>query len=222
MEHLIKLILIQLDKKPHDIAKKKFGATPEITCYDLLFAIIYTNTSSEAAATFGLTQKPINAAMKRLLPATKLAGGGATWKYIVLQLIEHKNCPSCNTIKSNKSFSINTSKCKTCVSAYNTSEVGKKYNRDYYKHNYSINPKYYLYKTEKRSNRIKLCTPSWANHTDISSFYANCPKGYHVDHIIPLHGKYVCGLHVLDNLQYLPIQENLQKNNYHESENYWR
>lgn len=56
-------------------------------------------------------------------------------------------------------------------------------------------------------------TPSWANLDDIRQFYINCPDGYHVDHIIPLRGEYVSGLHVLDNLQYLPATENLRKRN---------
>lgn len=63
--------------------------------------------------------------------------------------------------------------------------------------------------------------PSWADTQAITDFYKNCPEGYHVDHIIPLKGKYVCGLHVLYNLQYLPAAENLTKSNYHESEGDW-
>ena len=39
----------------------------------------------------------------------------------------------------------------------------------------------------------------------IKEFYANCPKGYHIDHIIPLQGKNISGLHVLSNLQYVCI-----------------
>jgi len=64
-----------------------------------------------------------------------------------------------------------------------------------------------------RKGRIKDATPIWANKRDIRLFYVNCPDGFHVDHIIPLRGKIVSGLHVLENLQYLPATENLNKSN---------
>jgi hypothetical protein len=58
--------------------------------------------------------------------------------------------------------------------------------------------------------------PGWADHTAIVAFYKACPEGYHVDHIIPLRGEVVSGLHVENNLQYLPAVENLRKYNRYE------
>jgi len=61
--------------------------------------------------------------------------------------------------------------------------------------------------------RVSRATPPWANRKAITDFYAKCPVGYNVDHIIPLNGKYVSGLHVLENLQYLTTAENAAKGN---------
>lgn len=65
---------------------------------------------------------------------------------------------------------------------------------------------------ERTARKIKA-TPLWANKEKIQEIYNNCPKGYHVDHIVPLKGKNVSGFHVEHNLQYLPAKENLSKRN---------
>ncbi len=56
-------------------------------------------------------------------------------------------------------------------------------------------------------------TPPWADLEAIEAFYVARPAGHHVDHKIPLQGKLISGLHVLENLQYLPAVENLSKGN---------
>jgi hypothetical protein len=65
---------------------------------------------------------------------------------------------------------------------------------------------------KRRAAKLKA-TPKFANLNKIKEVYKNCPKGYHVDHIIPLQGKNVCGLHVEWNLQYLTPSDNHSKSN---------
>ena len=51
------------------------------------------------------------------------------------------------------------------------------------------------------------------NLSEVEAFYASCPPGYEIDHILPRNGKTVCGLHQIDNLQILPKAENRRKRN---------
>lgn len=64
----------------------------------------------------------------------------------------------------------------------------------------------------QRAKRL-LRVPAWSETEEIKEFYANCPPGFEVDHIYPLQGEFVSGLHVLGNLQYLQMVENRAKRN---------
>lgn len=74
----------------------------------------------------------------------------------------------------------------------------------------------------RRASKI-LRTPGWLTKDDITSMQnmhilaenltAETGLLHHVDHILPLRGKYVSGLHVPDNLQVIPAADNLRKNN---------
>ena len=69
-----------------------------------------------------------------------------------------------------------------------------------------------IYNHKKR----KLRVPKWSEKELIVQFYYNCPIGYEVDHIYPLRGEKVSGLHVFGNLQYLTLEENRAKHNRYE------
>lgn len=72
----------------------------------------------------------------------------------------------------------------------------------------------------KRNARKLNATPAWADQTVIASIYAEAVRltretgiKHEVDHIYPLQGRLVCGLHCEDNLQILTKVENIRKHN---------
>ena len=93
------------------------------------------------------------------------------------------------------------------------------YSRDYAK---TIRHKRSAY-AMKRYAQNKKCTPSWLTqeqHKQIEYLYwlaadlrSVTGQEYHVDHIVPIQGENVCGLHVPWNLQVLPSDVNIGKSN---------
>lgn len=146
----------------------------------------------------GITDYKAKQLVKLLFP-DKPAVNTKVCTYI-LSKYELKYCSKCELVKDFISFSLNSSKsggyntcCKSCYT-----ETTREYQREY----------------QKRRKALKLDRmPKWADIRKIQEIYNNCPDGYHVDHIVPLQGINVCGLHVEHNLQYLTAQENLQKGN---------
>jgi hypothetical protein len=69
-----------------------------------------------------------------------------------------------------------------------------------------------------KRRRLVKATPAWADLEVIREYYRLARRaGKEVDHIVPIAGKNVCGLHVLNNLQMLSRSENASKGNRHAS-----
>lgn len=77
------------------------------------------------------------------------------------------------------------------------------------------------YAASYRALKLKA-TPAWADKEKIAEFYEAADflgmvtgEWYHVDHVVPLKSKLVCGLHWEGNLQVLLGSENQAKGNRH-------
>lgn len=189
-----------------------------IIVFQLIEALLVHKSSVAAIKSLGYSPQTFNRNTQKLFPNIKLNGGGETWSYYLLHKSDYKHCGSCDSIKLKAEFtrSIHTSdglykKCRECNKIYNADwySSNKEYHRQYLKDNRSS----FNLNNAKRRAIEKSALPPWADLEKIKKFYLECPKGYHVDHIVPLQGKYVCGLHIDTNLQYLTIEENLAKGN---------
>jgi 5-methylcytosine-specific restriction endonuclease McrA len=90
----------------------------------------------------------------------------------------------------------------------------------YRRRHYELNRSNYIADSASRAERCKRSTPPWADRGAIRDLYKKAADltnstgiAHHVDHIVPLRGKFVSGLHVQNNLQVIPAKENLRKNN---------
>lgn len=73
--------------------------------------------------------------------------------------------------------------------------------------------------SQRRAKKLRA-TPKWADKKAILSIYAEAKRieretgiKMHVDHIVPLQGVNVTGLHTHTNLQIIPASENIKKSN---------
>lgn len=97
----------------------------------------------------------------------------------------------------------------------NREEIREKQN-NYKKQNRA---KYNYYNSRERAYKLEA-TPTWSNQEKIQVLYEKAKwlesltgLKYHVDHIIPLKGDNVCGLHIWNNLQILESTLNCKKSN---------
>jgi|DEB0MinimDraft_4_1074332.scaffolds.fasta_scaffold30760_2 uncharacterized Zn finger protein (UPF0148 family) len=153
--------------------------------------------------------------------------------------MDTKNCNSCRQQKPLDEFYTGRAQCKSCVVTQVTTR--QKNNPQYLKYQAQYREKNkdrmkaahkkYVEKNRglinflnsRRKKRIKERTPSWLSSSDIAQIKEiynqaaelsqQTDKLYHVDHIIPLKGELVSGLHVPSNLQILEASENIRKSN---------
>lgn len=127
---------------------------------------------------------------------------GSSLRTYVCSRYNNKYCVICSKIRPTEDFTGNSARpdglqqrCIYCDSSY------RKDNAELYKHHAAL----------RRSAGKQLISLNYKQQ--ILDFYKHCPAGYQVDHILPLNGKTVCGLHVPWNLQYLTAAANNKKKN---------
>lgn len=95
----------------------------------------------------------------------------------------------------------------------NNPNYSKEYNQVYQQTNAHV----YAYHAARRRSSLKNATPLWLSSADLISIkqiYKQAKEqNMQVDHIVPLKGNNVCGLHVPWNLQLLTKKENRAKSN---------
>ena len=144
-------------------------------------------------------------------------------------------CTLCNKKKQVNDFylresgSINEYKCKCCLldkrkNHYNTNyELVRECNRKAVSSFQKRNPEKNCEKTARYNANKKNRIPSWLSKDDLSkirSIYKMCRLisqktgiRHEVDHVIPINGKDVSGLHVPWNLQIITKEDNIKKSN---------
>lgn len=234
MKTVIESICKSFNVVPTNIAKKKRGDIREYTFNEIISRIL-TGDGSLAKDFPEFSKDTTSALLKKLFPGkTKVS---QSWRAYLLQSAQLKRCSKCGQILNLNNFSINSKEpdglrahCKDCCKEEwkahydNHKEEMLQRAREYYASNKQerkeYNKAYYYANTDlyvehriKRQLREKDAIANWANLEEINKIYSKCPEGYHVDHIIPLQGKSVCGLHTENNLQYLSPEDNLRKSN---------
>lgn len=159
---------------------------------------------------------PANTAIRFCKKVEQLQGESRTlYKTRFLKFYGVFECFHCSELLDLSLHSSTRNLCRCCDAKRSASwrEVNPEKAKETRKRHYEANKHDYILRSRDRRDQISSAIPCWADMNAIKYFYSQCPKGYHVDHIVPLNGETVCGLHVLYNLQYLTPEENIKKSN---------
>ena len=130
-------------------------------------------------------------------------------------------CKKCASEKTRNYYQKNKEKVSNSSSAryFKNKEVRDSYMVEWRKNNKS---KMRALSAKKRASILER-TPKWLSQEHIEAikveyelaYWCSTVMGsqYHVDHIVPLQGKTVSGLHVPWNLRVIPAKDNLSKGN---------
>lgn len=152
-------------------------------------------------------------------------------------------CKSCDLARSKKRYLDNRAEVLERTKAYGKANrhITRKASKTYYSKNRDAaiqrrldwskaNPERAAAMAAEYRARKANATPIWLTKeqkAEIVLFYdlaRDCQittgEKYHVDHIVPLKGENVCGLHVPWNLQVLPADVNIAKSNNHGTETF--
>ena len=137
------------------------------------------------------------------------------------------DCKACSMSKVDKKSAKKASKRyreknKEKISHYNRKhrEENKQYHKDRMKEWHRINKHLSAaYKAKRKACKL-YATPCWSDLSTIKDIYLEARRvtdetgvQHHVDHIVPLVSKLVCGLHIPINLRVIPYYENCSKGN---------
>lgn len=139
-------------------------------------------------------------------------------------------CKVCLKSNAKRRRDENLERSREISKAYRTRHREKELAR-YTKYN-KAHPEVRAAHAAKRRAYHKNATPAWLTaeqKQDMTCMYALakkfeklCNVEYHVDHIVPLAGKDICGLHVPWNLQILEASLNFSKGNSHNGQESFR
>lgn len=156
-------------------------------------------------------------------------------------VVTHIYCFKCSTKKELSQFANRSDspsgifyRCRPCVYAARNLEVKRTSDRNYYTINcdkikrtvkkYRLANQHKIAELSARNRAIrKRATPDWLTQDQKEEmnniYWQRAAKSeetgveHHVDHIVPIKGNKICGLHVPWNLRVIPAEQNLRKRN---------